>query len=136
MKRSSTPRMLVLTSPFLIFAVQSSRAQECCDPEGPFALGEQYPRTPANCENIAHWADRAPNVEARISLAISGRITAVEFDGALAYLVMCEPPGMQVMCVTYATNGLEPGDTVLFGGGYARISETKVMLDPCLASRD
>ena len=48
---------------------------------------------------------------------------------------MCAPPGVQVMCVTYSTNGLEAGDVVLFGGGYRRVGERQIMLDPCLASR-
>lgn len=60
----------------------------------------------------------------------------VHFNGVLALLVMCEPPGVEVMCVTYSTNGLEPGDTVLFAGGYTRIAEKRIVLDPCLASRE
>jgi hypothetical protein len=122
--------------PFFIPAASQLAAQECCDPKGPFALGEQYPAKPATCENIEHWANRAPATDARISLAIRGKLTAAEFDAALAYLVMCEPSGVQVMCVTNSTNGLEPGDMVLFGGGYARVGEKRVLLDPCLASRE
>jgi hypothetical protein len=48
------------------------------------------------------------------SLGITGKLKAVTFDGTLAYLLMCEPPGVQVMCVTYSTNGLEAGDAVPF----------------------
>ncbi len=64
-----------------------------------------------------------------------GALSAVETDGALAYLIMCAQPGIQVMCVTYETNAMKPGDVVLFAGGYSRVGEKQVMLDPCLASR-
>jgi len=67
--------------------------------------------------------------------AIEGKLKAVKFDGTLAYLLMCEPPGAQVVCVTYSTNGLGPGDVVLFAGGYRRVGEKQIILDPCLASR-
>jgi hypothetical protein len=75
----------------------------------------------------------APEGDRRISLGITGALSAIEFDEALAYLVMCESSNVGVMCVTYSTNGLSPGDIVLFGGGYNRV-EAHHMLDPCLAS--
>jgi hypothetical protein len=129
---------------FTFFAHSSSRPSVCrfdvarrklLRSEGPFTLGEEYPEEPATCETIKYWADRAPRTEDRISLGITGKLKAVKFDGTLAYLLMCEPPGVQVMCVTYSTNGLEAGDVVLFGGGYRRVGERQIMLDPCLASR-
>jgi hypothetical protein len=119
---------------FVISAGLQVHAETCCDPAGPFVLGEAYPEQAATCETIEYWMNRAPNVDARISLAIRGALTAVEFDGTLAYLVMCDPSAVQVMCVTYSTNGREPGDVVLFGGGYIRVGEKQIMLDPCLAS--
>jgi hypothetical protein len=120
---------------FLLFlaAVGAAQAQDCCDPASPFRAGEAYAETPATCETLAHWVERAPQVDARITMSVRGPLVAVEFDGALAYLIMCEAPGVQVMCVTYSTNGMQPGDNVLFAGGYLRVGETQVMLDPCLA---
>ena len=115
--------------------VSNLHAENCCDPKGPFTLGEEYPETPATCETIKYWADRAPRTEDRISLGIEGKLKAVKFDGTLAYLLMCESPGVQVVCVTYSTNGLGPGDVVLFAGGYRRVGERQIILDPCLASR-
>ena len=112
------------------------RAQDCCDPEGPFALGEDYPKVPATCETIGHWAGRAPDTQARISLAITGKLTRVKFDGALALLEMCEAPAVQVMCVTYSTNGMEAGDVVMLAGGFNKGGEDRIILDPCLASRE
>lgn len=111
-------------------------AADCCDPESPFREGEQYPDVPATCQNIGSWADRAPQTDNRISLGISGKLSEVHSDGVLAYLIMCEPSGTQVMCVTCNTNGLEPGDVVVFGGGYSRLEQKRILLDPCLASRD
>jgi hypothetical protein len=40
------------------------------------------------------------------------------------------------MCITYSTNGMEAGDRVLFAGGYNRAGEKRVVLDPCLDSRE
>jgi hypothetical protein len=79
---------------------------------------------------------RAPNIVGRISFAITGKLTDVKFDGALAYLTMCDTPAPQVLCVTYSTNGLKAGDRVAFAGGYNAAGEKRVVLDPCLASRE
>ena len=69
----------------------------------------------------------------RIDLAVKGPLTAVETDGALWYLIMCAEADVQVMCVTYQDNGMKPGDTVYFGGGYMRLNDNQIQLDPCLA---
>lgn len=103
-------------------------------PDSPFVLGEAYPDTPATCETVKHWIDKAPQLDERVSFAIVGKLVSAEWDGASAYLIMCEQRGVQVMCVTYSKDGREVGDTVLFGGGYVRIDERRIMLDPCLAS--
>lgn len=125
---------LPLAFALLLAAAGQPRAQDCCDAAGPFRPGEGYAEEPATCETIGGWVERAPQVDARITLSVRGALSAVEFDGALAYLVMCAEPGGQVMYVTYSTNDMQPGDVVLFAGGYARIGEKQVMLDPCLAS--
>ena len=117
----------------LFAAAGAAGAQECCDPAGPFRPGEGYAETPATCATIGNWVERAPAVDARITLSVRGKLVHVQSDGALAYLIMCEEGGMQVMCVTYQTNGMKAGDEVLFAGGYARVGEKQVMLDPCLA---
>jgi hypothetical protein len=128
--------LLPLLATAVLGATAQPRAQDCCDPAGPFTLGEDYPEKPATCETIAQWMPRAPKLDARISLGIVGKLAAVNFDGALAYLVMCEPSGVQVMCITYSTNGLKPGDSVLFAGGYRQAGERQIVLDPCLASSE
>ena len=69
----------------------------------------------------------------RIDLAVRGRLIAVETDGALWYLIMCAAPDVQVMRITYQDNGMKPGDIVYFGGGYIRLNDDQIQLDPCLA---
>ena len=97
-------------------------------------MGEEYPEVSATCETIKYWINHAPEIEARVSLAIEGKLVTAEWDGALAYLVVCDEADVQVLCVTYSKDGRNVGDTVLFGGGYSRVGERKIMLDPCLAS--
>ncbi|HEV7252051.1 MAG TPA: hypothetical protein VGN97_02980 [Mesorhizobium sp.] len=109
-------------------------AEDCCGPGSPFVMGEAYPEKAATCETIGDWIDSAPDTDNRVSLAIRGKLIDVQWDGALAYLLMCDAPGVQVLCVTYSKDGREIGDIVLFGGGYSRAGEKQIMLDPCLAS--
>jgi hypothetical protein len=46
-------------------------------------------------------------------------------------MAMCQD--VQVMCVTYQSNGMKAGDRVLFRGAYTRLDENHVVLGPCLA---
>lgn len=112
-----------------------ANGQEWKRPDSPFVIGEAYPDVVATCETANYWINHAPQIDDRISFAIEGKLVAVGWDGALAYLVMCQKPGVQVLCVTYSKDGREVGDTVLFGGGYSRAGESQIMLDPCLASK-
>ncbi len=120
----------------LILASTGLGAAECCDLNSPFREGEGWADKPATCEDIAYWAERAPATSARFSLAIRGKLSAVKSDSALTYLVMCDAPGLQVICVTYETNGMSAGDVVEFGGGFQRTSDKQILMDPCLASRE
>jgi len=120
----------------LLFSSTLSIASDCCDPESPFREGEGWADKPATCEDIAHWADRAPKTDARISLSIKGKLTEVHWTGAIAYLVMCDPDVMQVVCVTYETNDMRAGEEVSFGGGFFRRGDKQIFMDPCLAFRE
>lgn len=111
-------------------------ASDCCDPESPFREGEGSADKPATCEDIAYWADRAPKTDARISLSITGKLTEVHWTRAIAYLVMCDPNVMQVVCVTYETNDMRPGEEVSFGGGFFRRGDKQIFMDPCLTFRE
>ena len=115
-------------------SVQPAAAAECCDPKSPFREGEGWADTPATCGNAGYWAQRAPDTSARITMIVRGRLTDVR-DGVIAYLVMCEAPAVQIVCVTYQTNGMQRGEDVTFAGGYERRG-TRIILDPCLASRE
>ena len=68
-------------------------------------------------------------------MSVRGKLSAVHWNGVLAYLEMCDPKGLRVVCVTYETNAMQAGDVVTFGGGLASRGKEWVMLDPCLASR-
>lgn len=109
-------------------------AKDCCDPTGPFALGEGPITHPATCDTMASWLERAPETPGRISMAIRGELTAIGADEALAYLIMCRPSEIQVMCVTYGTGDFRAGDVAVFAGGFSRAGDRQTMLDPCLAS--
>ena len=110
-------------------------ASDCCDPRSPFRAGEGHAETAATCQNLRYWAERAPKTSDRITMLVQGELSAVHWNGVLAYLEMCDPKGLRVVCVTYATNGMRGGDVVTFGGGYASAGKEWVVLDPCLASR-
>lgn len=102
--------------------------------DSPFTLGEAFPETPATCESVKLWAGKAPTIDDRVSFAIVGELVAVEWDGTLAYLIMCPETDIQVMCVTYSKEGRTVGDSVTFAGGYNRVGERGIVLDPCLAA--
>jgi hypothetical protein len=67
-----------------------------------------------------------------ITIQVEGALTMVRSDGALVYLVLCQAPDPQVLCVTYAENGARVGDRVVVAGGYERVGPNHVKLDPCL----
>jgi hypothetical protein len=108
----------------------TAQAEPVFDEDGPFRPGEGF-GTPATCETMPDWIDRAPDYDGRISMVIEGAIVESHWDGALAYLTMCEPDEVQVMCVTYYQEEVT-GEPVQFAGGYNRAGERQIVLDPCL----
>ena len=100
------------------------------DPDGPFRPGEGF-GTPATCATLPLWIDRAPEVAGRISMTVDGVLSEAHWDGALAYLILCEPEEVQVMCVTYHPREVD-GETIRIAGGYQRVGDRQVILDPCL----
>lgn len=128
------PARLAIAALVLGGTSSALRGEPVIDPEGPFRMGEGYAERPATCETIKNWINHAPATDDRITLTIAGPLAAVQWDGTLAYLVMCEEKDVQVMCVTYSKEGRHVGDTVLFAGGYARYGARRIMLDPCLAA--
>lgn len=138
MKHQMTRRFLACGALLLAILIMPAltRATDCCDPASPFREGEGVADKAATCEDIATWADRAPKTDARISLSIRGKLSAVHWTGVIAYLVMCDEKTMEVVCVTYETNDMRAGEEVSFAGGYSRRSEKQIFMDPCLASRE
>jgi hypothetical protein len=98
-----------------------------------FSEAEDPAQRPAQCGEIRRMSAGLPEVDYRINLSVIGELTGVRTDGALWYLFMCED--VRVLCVTYASNGMQRGDRVLVRGGYIRRDANHVQLDPCLASR-
>ncbi len=124
----------MLAAALLVITLPATSAEPWQAPDSPFVIGEDHPEVPATCETVQRWIDLAPQVDGRVSFAIEGPIVATGSDGALAYLVMCEEAGVQVMCVTYSREGRSVGEKVQFAGGYARFGPRRILLDPCLAS--
>ncbi len=119
--------------PFILGLPISVQAEPYFDPEGPFVQGEGFPAVPATCETVRDWIDRVPDYDGRISMSITGTLEESQWDGALAYLIMCPPDEVQVMCVTYYPFEGDPADRLMFAGGFRRVGERQIMLDPCLA---
>lgn len=120
----------VLVTIILYASCALAIAQPVFEEDGPFREAEGF-GTPATCETIDDWIDRVPDYDGRITMVMKGAVEESHWDGALAYLVMCKPEGIQVMCVTYAEREASP-QIVLFAGGYSRIGERQIVLDPCL----
>ena len=116
--------LLLMASPCL--------AENALENRPAFSEAERPPERAASCEEIRAMAEGLEPSELRIDLAISGKLTLVRTDGALWYLVMCSD--LRVMCVTYESNDMKVGDTVLFRGGYKRLDGNHAVLDPCLAN--
>jgi hypothetical protein len=131
---SASSVFVAATGSFLVIASAQLGAADCCDPDSPFRPGEEWSNKPANCETIVGWADRAPQTNDRISLAIKGKLIAVEKTDVVTYLTMCDPKRMKVTCVTYDPEGMRAGDRVVFGGGFERAGPHHVVMDPCMAS--
>ena len=114
----------------LLAGAAASAAEPVFEQDGPFRMGEDT-GPPATCETIGNWIDRVPDYEGRISMAMKGALVESHWDGALAYLIMCPPEGVQVMCVTYQPEDVT-GETILIAGGYNRSGDRQIVLDPCL----
>lgn len=133
---AATATLVITTLGITAPSLRKAMAEPCCDPAGPFAAADTSPRHPARCETNSDWIDRVPDHDGRLNMAISGRLTHVGSDGALAYLIMCPEDQVQVLCIAYQTNGMQSGDSVTFSGGYGRLGESQIVLDPCLAHRN
>ena len=94
---------------------------------------EQPAQAYARCEQIRPMLSGMTEPDDRIDLSVVGELTLVRTDGALWYLGLCTD--IQVLCVTYESNDMKPGERVFMKGGYIRRSPDHILLDPCLATR-
>jgi len=103
----------------------------------PFAPAEAIPERSARCHEIKDAIRDVPTPEGldRIDFSAVGALSLVHTDGVLAYMGICSEPDAKVLCITYSTNGLKVGDTVIVAGSYNRVASNYVVLDPCLTQR-
>ena len=83
-----------------LLPVHAAHGEEWERADSPFMFGEAYPDVSATCETANYWIDHAPEIDGRISFAIEGELTVVEWDGALSYLIMRDEPDVEAMGVT------------------------------------
>jgi hypothetical protein len=66
-----------------------------------FSCAEQ-PDSPASCDNVADQLRNSVPRDLRVDMAIAGRVSLIQTDGALWYVAVCADPGVRVLCVTYS----------------------------------
>lgn len=129
-------RSFVVALGIAIASTYGALAQD--DPRGsPFAGPEEIPARSARCHEIKAAINDVPTPSGlqRIDFSAVGPLTLVHSDGVLAYMGICDEPDAKVLCVTYSTNDLKVGDTVIVAGSYSRMASNYVVLDPCLTRR-
>jgi hypothetical protein len=124
----------VALAALLAGAFSSAAADDALRGRPALAEAEVPAERSAECGELRSMLRDLPEVERRIDLWVAGSAAAVQTDGALWYVVLCNAPDIRVLCVTYEDNGMQRGDRVIARGAYSRRDEDHVMLDPCLAS--
>jgi len=126
----------LLTLTVVITPFQAASGQGRLD-EGPFAPAEMIPERPARCHEIEDVIRNVPTPSGldRIDFSAVGALSLAHFNGVLAYMGICNELDAKVLCVTYSTNDLKVGDTVIVTGSYRKMAANYVVLDPRLASR-
>ncbi len=67
-----------------------------------------------------------------VTIEVVGPLQIVREENGLVLLGLCGPPDPRVLCITYETNGRQPGDRVLVVGSIHPAGEDFIQLDPCL----
>lgn len=132
--RTGSSLLVVLMA--AIASAQGVRGQGKLD-GSPFAPAEVIPERSAQCHEIKDMIRNVPTPSGleRIDFSAVGALSLVYFDGVLAYMGICDEPDAKVLCVTYSTNDLKVGETVVVTGSYRKMAPNYVILDPCLTSR-
>lgn len=88
------------------------------------------------CASVGAELDKlGPAGDELVTIDVVGRLTLVEFDGAIAYMGVCGSPAPKVMCIGYSIEGWKVGDPVILTGGVNRGNSDTIVLDPCLPSQ-
>ena len=120
-----TNRSLFLTAAFF--------AQFCAAMPAPTAQAQPATSLTASCASLRTGLEKLNPPESElVTIDVVGKLVNSHFDGAIAYLALCEAPDPEVLCITYSTGDLKPGDMVMVSGGYGRPDADHVILDPCL----
>lgn len=102
---------------------------------GDFVFAQPAPSFRAGCATVREeLAKLDPPADTLVTIDVVGKLTLVEFDGAIAYLGVCGSPTPQVMCIGYSIEGWNVGDPAILTGGYNPGSGETIVLDPCLPS--
>ena len=105
---------------------------------GSFAPGapsaQPAPSFQAKCSELREAMKSLQGREERevVTIEVVGPLQIVREENGLMFLGLCGPPDPRVLCVTYETNGRQPGERVLVVGGIHPAGEDFVQLDPCL----
>ncbi|QPC86612.1 hypothetical protein GA830_07585 [Mesorhizobium sp. NBSH29] len=67
-----------------------------------------------------------------VVISVAGKLRGAEHDGALGYMLMCDAPDPQIVCITYEINDYKAGDSVILSGTLNQVDEDHIALDPCL----
>jgi hypothetical protein len=126
-------RRFVLVMPLIGF-FSSAFADDALKGRPALAEAEVPAERSAECRELRSMLRDLPELDRRIDLWVVGDAAAVQTDGVLWYVVVCNAPDIRVLCVTYEGNDMQRGDRVIARGAYSRRDEDHVMLDPCLAS--
>jgi hypothetical protein len=96
------------------------------------ASAQPAPSATVECGELRHLMTELAPEEELIVIEVAGALTAVEHDGTLGYMFMCEAPDPRVLCITYEIGDYAPGDRVILGGTLTPLDEDHIRLDPCL----
>ena len=101
-------------------------------PSAPFA--QPAPSFQAKCNELrgAMASLQGREQQEIVTIEVIGSLQIVREENGLVFLGLCGPPDPRVLCITYETNGRQPGDRVLVVGGIHPTGEDFVQLYPCL----
>lgn len=85
----------------------------------------------AGCATVkGELARLDPPADTLVTIDVVGRLTLVEFDGAIAYMGLCGSPQPKVMCIGYSIEGWKVGDPAILTGGVNAGDDGTIVLDP------